>query len=324
MSIHISPFCVNDSLLRHSVDNAGMKLTPSHHKMSIVQGIRVYTANNNPGADPVKYSVFGRYLPNGAQTYIIWQGGTYCWYVDQSGWMYATPQCDPTAPNQQFYTNDLGEIRVKSLPGRCLYAPYGASSTYYHNLFIVCYSDLYGPNYSGTVYQKFDWLENGQIRSRWNSQCIDSYPHENTKVYISPCHTGSNQQFYYDGTFEYSRLDGWDLIDSGDLPWISEFDRNPVGNTIVSTYESGDEAKFYMESVFLTSTTPYYEYLIQFHETRDSNSVSIHWAEIELPGFLLDDGQFAPPTPSPTIFSLETPSPTTSLPTTFEPTVSII
>merc|ERR1711971_1303479 len=42
------------------------------------------------------------------------------------------------------------------------------------------------------------------------------------------------------------------------------------------------------------STTPHYEYKVAFPELRNTDSTQLQFAEMELPGLLLDDGQYVP------------------------------
>jgi hypothetical protein len=57
----------------------------------------------------------------------------------------------------------------------------------------------------------------------------------------------------------------------GILPWTSEFDRNLLGLAISSTYESGDDSKYFMEVKFYGNDIPFFEYNIEFTETRIQN-----------------------------------------------------
>jgi len=75
---------------------------------------------------------------------------------------------------------------------------------------------------------------------------------------------------------------------------VSDFDRNPTGVHISSTYENGDDARYYMDVKFYQNTTPYYEYRVSFPELRNPDSLVLQISEVELPGMLVDEGEFIP------------------------------
>lgn len=81
--------------------------------------------------------------------------------------------------------------------------------------------------------------------------------------------------------------EGFTLIKEGRLPWISQFDRNPLGVQLSSSYENGDTAKYFMEVKLFENTSPFYEYIIRFPQLRDPDSMILQFSEIELPGLLL-------------------------------------
>jgi len=57
----------------------GIIVSPSHRRMSVMTGLCIYTANNNPAADPVKYRISGR-LMSGANVKVRGQNDL-CWSV---------------------------------------------------------------------------------------------------------------------------------------------------------------------------------------------------------------------------------------------------
>jgi len=128
---------------------------------------------------------------------------------------------------------------------------------------------------------------------RYPGKCID-YDFDLDLVWTQPCHDGQNQQFDFTGNFDDTIENSWTLIQQGDLPWISEFDRNPLGVAVSSTYENGDENFYHMEVKFFANTMPYQEYEIRFPELRNPDSLQLQFSEIELPGMLLNEGEYVP------------------------------
>lgn len=259
----------------------GMQISPSHGYLSVVTGLRIYTANNNPKADPIKYRIEGKGL-SGAN--INTRVGSLCWQY--SDYWLGLAICDSTSTMQKFYLNAIGEIHVQSHPDLCLdprYAPY-----YRKWRFIACYSTYYGPDHYAAQWQQFTLdTATEQIRSNYYGQCAQD---ENGYVSQDYCNSASARQKFFstDGNFDIvSQSLSWTFISEGSIPWISEFDRNPLGVGISSNYEDGDEHKFFMEVKFYESKTPFFQYQIYFPEVRDSDHTSIQFAELELPGLLI-------------------------------------
>ena len=127
----------------------GIIISPSHGLMSVVTSLRIYMANNNPGADPVKYRISGR-LMSGANVKNSVNG--LCWSVeDQYGILMGNHNCSSTDSRQKFFMNERGEIRVKSRPGWCLDHRYGFYAlSFTSSRFIPCYSD--DPQYQESSY----------------------------------------------------------------------------------------------------------------------------------------------------------------------------
>ena len=128
-----------------------MSISPSHGRMSVVTGLRIYTANNNPNADPVKYRIAGRYT-SGANVNFRMDG--LCWWVNGNNRL-KSATCDSVSLSQRFYMNDINEIRVKSHPDKCLDPSYGLNHHYEGNLMSSCLSDIYGADNYNAQYQKF-------------------------------------------------------------------------------------------------------------------------------------------------------------------------
>jgi hypothetical protein len=58
----------------HLTETPGIITTPSHQKISIVNGLRLYTPNNYPGDDPTEFTIQGRFIP-GSLTWDKWDNG---------------------------------------------------------------------------------------------------------------------------------------------------------------------------------------------------------------------------------------------------------
>lgn len=240
-------------------------------------------ANADPGADPVKYQFFGRLLAN---SNISNKRDSRCWSITDDYWLVANSVCSPSDIHQKVYLNTLGEIRVLSHPGFCLHALYG----YYYkrNRFTLCYSDSDGGYDVGArAVQKFTFdSKTGQLRNENDYIGKTCSQYDSSLGYIGQrkCSGSSDQKFLLTS----NKANQWTLISEGSLPWISEDQRNPVGVQLLSTYDEGDPSKFFAEVRLYNSTTPYDEYKILFPETRDPGSPMIEFAELELPGMLLN------------------------------------
>lgn len=281
------------AMFRESVtDVPGMTISPAHGRLSVVTGLRVYTANNNPNADPMKYQIEGRGLAS-ANIKTRHGNGSKCWLLNSysNGYRISlTDNCASDQNDQQFSMNEYGEIRVKSLPGYCMDPRYGRSSFYQANYMIPCNSDKYGKDSHYAKWHKFTYDSSTEKMESvlFPGYCVE-YSLDSGWLSLDVCGNGKNQQFFNAGGSIQSGSDvGWTFINKGNLPWISGFDRNPLGVEIESTYESGDTDRYYHEVKFYDNTTPYYEYKIYFLEMRDPDSLMIQFAEIELPGLLLD------------------------------------
>jgi hypothetical protein len=256
----------------------GIVVTPTHGNMSVVTGMRIYTANNNPDADPVKYAIEGRY-ESGSRVQDRMQDR--CWeLIPESGnKIVPTASCDDANPNQRFYFTPENEIRVNGVPGYCLNMRLdGVETVYFH----PCHD---GENQKWEIDSVTE-----EIRSMQNNACLD-YDTSTGYVWFNGCHGGSNQKFYNNESFNSSLVTAWTDIAEGHLPWISDYDRNPLGLGIFSTYESGDDDHYFMEVTFYDNNSTYMDYRISFPELRDPHSLSLQFAEIELPGLIVNPEQ---------------------------------
>lgn len=280
---------------RETIDDVpGMKITPSHGRWSVVTGLRVYTANNNAGADPIKYRIEGRVL-GGANMRVRYANR--CLQSYNNGRVRTTANCDTSSLSQRFYMNELGEIRSKYNPGLCLDPRYGISYPQHGHQFHACFSDIYGEDSSEARIQQFIIVpETEQIQSVYYENCIEYHSTFNT-IYQNGCRTHVVQKFWFsEGYFKsWFGTGTWNLISQRNLPWVSDFDRNPNGVHISSTYGNGDDARYYMDVKFYDNTTPYYEYRVSFPELRNPDSLVLQISEVELPGMLLDEGEYIPP-----------------------------
>ncbi|KAL7543207.1 hypothetical protein ACHAXR_012486, partial [Thalassiosira sp. AJA248-18] len=78
----------------------------------------------------------------------------------------------------------------------------------------------------------------------------------------------------------------WTGISSGDLSWIGEApSRNSQGQDVVSSYEAGD-ANLAFAEVLLSNNIEHLHYKLTFQATRESNSNSLQFAEVELAGVM--------------------------------------
>jgi hypothetical protein len=108
----------------------------------------------------------------------------------------------------------------------------------------------------------------------------------------------------------------WALVAEGDLPWLTTGrpGSNDLGLTINSSYSSGDTSLSFTEALFSNSAA-FVEYKVTFPETR-RDSTLLQFAEIELPGQILD-GSNSPPSPPPVA---PTPPPVAPTPPPVAPT----
>ena len=103
----------------HLSETPGVVVTPTHGRMSLVSGMRIYTPNNNPGADPMKYAIQGRHQSgSGVQDRM----DDKCWELSplDGNKIILTESCDDSNPNQRFYMTANNEIRVNGVPDYCL------------------------------------------------------------------------------------------------------------------------------------------------------------------------------------------------------------
>ena len=271
----------------------GMMISPLHTKLSVATGLCIYVANNNPGADPVKYRVEGREMVSG--THLKTRHSNKCLVVTSVSDGYRitlAESCENDQSNQQFYMNELGEIRVKSLPGYCMDPRYGLSSSFRANYMIPCNSQAFGPASHQARWHQFTFDPiTEQIESVFYPGNCVKYRTETSYVALDECENTNTFRFYSDdGSFEGASGQGWTLIQEGHLPWVSERDRNAVGTGIgiESSYENGDIGKYYSEVKFYENTATYYEYKVLFPATSDPNSLTLQFSEIEIPGLVLN------------------------------------
>ena len=148
-------------------------------------------------------------------------------------------------------------------------------------------------------------------------------------IYPTVCTGIQDQKFILSGGNFYSgTIAGWAVISQGNLPWISEHERNPLGVGISSTYEHPDYNKYLMEVSFYDSYIPYQEYRIEFLATRTwqpgmniSSSTVVQFAELELPGLILGRSPVTSvPTGKPSRPPTRSPTQTPTFKPTYKPT----
>jgi hypothetical protein len=235
----------------------------------------------------------GNFLGNIDSTVRTRHAENLCWTARDDRWVEVST-CIPGDPRQRFYMNERGEIRNMYHQRYCLDPYYGHHQlTNYNKVYMqYCYSIQYGVSHSYADYHKFIWDNSTETFEsvRYPGWSLD-YNYDSGWLWLHAKHGEPNQQMYFEGggPFFYTSADDsdWDLISEGDLPWTSEYDRNPTGVTISSTNEGGDPNKYFTEVLFYQSTTPYYQYKILFPETRDPDSMRVQFSQIEMPGLLL-------------------------------------
>jgi hypothetical protein len=149
-------------------------------------------------------------------------------------------------------------------------------------------------------------------------------------IYPTVCSdSGQEQKFVMSGGNFYAGTNSnWTVISQGNLPWISEHERNPLNVGVSSTYEHPDYNKYLMEVNFYGNYIPYQEYRIEFLATRTwqpgmniSSFTAIQFAELELPGLILGRSPATSvPTSKPTRPPTRKPTQTPTFKPTYKPT----
>ena len=149
-------------------------------------------------------------------------------------------------------------------------------------------------------------------------------------IYPTVCSDGGQEQKFVmsGGNFYAGTNSNWTVISQGNLPWISEHERNPLGVGVSSTYEHPDYNKYLMEVNFYGNYIPYQEYRIEFLATRTwqpgmniSSFTAIQFAELELPGLILGRSPATSvPTSKPTRPPTRKPTQTPTFKPTYKPT----
>lgn len=149
-------------------------------------------------------------------------------------------------------------------------------------------------------------------------------------IYPTVCSSSSQDQKFVmsGGAFYVGTTSNWTVISEGNLPWVSEHERNPLGVGISSTYEHPDYNKYLMEVNFYGNYIPYQEYMIEFLATRTwqpgmniSSSTVVQFAELELPGLILGRSPVTSvPTSKPTRSPTRSPTQTPTFNPTYKPT----
>jgi hypothetical protein len=149
-------------------------------------------------------------------------------------------------------------------------------------------------------------------------------------IYPTVCSDGGQEQKFVmsGGNFYAGTNSNWTVISQGNLPWISEHERNPLNVGVSSTYEHPDYNKYLMEVNFYGNYIPYQEYRIEFLATRTwqpgmniSSFTAIQFAELELPGLILGRSPATSvPTSKPTRPPTRKPTQTPTFKPTYKPT----
>lgn len=266
-----------------------LSFRPNDGRYSITSGMRIYTANNDGGADPKRYLLQGRNKPGVKIKDVVTES---CWYITNDNTI-ATGNCTNDGDEYLFYTNGWGEIRSPLHIGRCVDP---TTYLYGHMEFSTCHSYERGENQTKTRdnYFTFNGTLDGMFSMKsvkLGDKCIEQYLTGNV-VNLRPCTGNNTQQFFVasEGVFNVSSDEAWEEISSGILPWRSKHSRNAIGQAISSTFAEADDDLNLIEVKFYENTQPYYEYKVSFPELRSKNADHMHFAELELPGKKLFDG----------------------------------
>ena len=232
----------------HLTETPGIIATPSHQKISIVNGLRLYTPNNYPDGDPTEFTIQGRITP-GSLIRDKWDN--LCWEVQpEDGYKIIPSACDLSNPLQLFYQRPADADRIRNVgigPSLCL------KRSGEDILFQSC------SDHADEVFP----YDAGSQRFIYGEKCLD-YNYNSGYLFSHTCHGGSNQMFYFqEETFHTRSLmeeaADWKDIAAGTLE-MSASERNDKGLSITSTYESGDTSKYFVEASFLTNVIAYSEY----------------------------------------------------------------
>ncbi len=225
-------------------ETPGLIVKPSHQKISVVNGLRIYTPNNYAFGDPMEFTIQGRIQP-GSLVRDKWDN--LCWEV-QSDYTVVPSACDPFNPMQLFRQSPSGKIRNAGLGNFCLSGGTGDGGN-------VLFQDCSTPR------DDQSWPYDADSQRFQGAVCLD-YNYNTGYLMTHSCHGGSNQMFYFqEDTFASSSGDptDWEDIAAGPLE-MSVTERNDKWLSISSSYESGDESKFFTEASFFTNTKAYSEY----------------------------------------------------------------
>jgi hypothetical protein len=101
-------------------------------------------------------------------------------------------------------------------------------------------------------YHKFVFDTNtGQLSSPsnyWSLSALGDVPklclgYQDGILVPKVCSGDDRQKFSFIGQYQSADSLNWAVISAGNLPWTLEFDRNPLGLAISSTYESEDDSQ---------------------------------------------------------------------------------
>ena len=136
----ISLLLLSSLISRCPIIRLGVIVSPTHGWMSVVTGLRIFMANNNPDADPIKYRISGSIMTGANINNIV---DDLCWSVSDDGLLLGNATCRINDPHQKFFMNEQGEIRVKSHPGWCLDPTYAIRNSYESRtaMFAPCFSE---------------------------------------------------------------------------------------------------------------------------------------------------------------------------------------
>ena len=177
--------------------------------------------------------------------------GLYCMQVDPSdGYRIKPATCDASNPYQQFYLTPDRFVKVTAEPSKCLDQRTDGISELY-------VGDCHGGNNQQWIYD----TETETLSSVHDGACAD-FNFDSNYLTHHPCHGGNNQKLSLGSDSFFPNA--WTDIAAGPLPMTT--DRNAIGSSISSTFESGDISKSFAEVSFFHNMIPYSEYrCVDFH-----------------------------------------------------------
>lgn len=171
--------------------------------------------------------------------------GLYCMQVDPTDVHRIKPAtCDASNPYQQFYLTPDRFVKVTAEPSKCLDQRLDGASELY-------VGDCHGGNNQQWIYDP----ETETLSSVHDGSCAD-FNYDSNYLTHHACHGGNNQKLSLGSESFFPNA--WKDIAAGPLNMTT--DRNAIGSSITSTYDSGDISKSFVGVSFFQNMIPYSEY----------------------------------------------------------------